>query len=121
MTSLSALRRIVPAAAAALVIMSCAKATGQWVEVEPISTKGGPELSITGTVRHLDLEGGLFVIDSDEGTRYNPMSLPDAFRVDGKAVEAVARRRDDAVSIGMVGPMIELIRIRERGSGAAAR
>ena len=120
MTSLSALRRIGPAAAAALVIVSCAKATGQWVEAEPVSTKGGPELSITGTVRHLDLEGGLFVIDADDGTRYNPMNLPDAFRVDGKAVEAVAHRRDDAVSIGMVGPMVELIRIRERGAGAPA-
>jgi heat shock protein HslJ len=40
--------------------------------------------------------------------------LPAAFQRDGMAVEAEGRRREDAMSIGMVGPMIELLRIRER-------
>ena len=97
-----------------------------WVQVTPAPEGTGPMMTISGTVRHLDLEGGVYVIEEAGGTRYNPMNLPEAFREDGKAVEAEARRRDDMMSVGMVGPMIELMRIRERegtaggtGEGAA--
>lgn len=113
----SSLRRFLALAAGSMVLMSCAKADGQWVELNPESPGTGPELPITGTVRHLRIEGGLFVIDAEDGARYNPLNLPAAFRVDGKQIEAVGRRRDDAVSIGMVGPIVELIRIRERRAG----
>jgi hypothetical protein len=57
------------------------------------------------------------VIRDAGGTQYNPTNLPEPFQVDGKAVEAEARRRDDMASIGMVGPIVELIRIRERAGG----
>jgi len=113
----SSLRRFLALAAGSMVLMSCAKADGQWVELNPESPGTGPELPISGTVRHLRIEGGLFVIDAEDGARYNPLNLPAAFRVDGKQIEAVGRRRDDAVSIGMVGPIVELIRIRERRAG----
>jgi heat shock protein HslJ len=116
----SSLRRFLALAAGSMVLMSCAKADGQWVELNPASPGTGPELPITGTVRHLRIEGGLFVIDAEDGARYNPLNLPAAFRVDGKQIEAVGRRRDDAVSIGMVGPIVELIRIRERRAGNLA-
>ncbi|PKO50925.1 MAG: hypothetical protein CVU27_07355, partial [Betaproteobacteria bacterium HGW-Betaproteobacteria-20] len=45
-----------------LLLSACAsvgeKATG-WVELKPDSAGSGPVLHITGTVHHLDLEGGL--------------------------------------------------------------
>lgn len=96
-------------------LSSCGGVSGSgWVELKRQSSESGQTLHITGTVRHLELEGGLFVIRDPQGTQYNPINLPDAFRHEGLAVEAEARRRDDMASIGMVGPIIELLRIRQR-------
>jgi heat shock protein HslJ len=118
--------------AATLVLTACAggggggtagetdPASGGWVEVKSAAEGTGQAVSISGTVRHLDLEGGIYVIEDATGTRYNPTNLPEEFRTDGKAVEAEGTRRDDMVSIGMVGPMVELRRIRERAGGGEA-
>ena len=106
--------------AAVLVLSSCASTAGTgWVALDPPKPTGsGPTFHLTGTVHHMDLEGGLFVIRDAQGTQYSPLNLPDAFRVDGMAVEAEARRRDDMASIGMVGPLVELLRIRSRPGAA---
>ena len=61
-----------------------------------------------------DLEGGLYLIRSTEGKNYHPANLPDAFRTDGRATEAAAQRGDDSVSIGMVGVIVDLVRIQAR-------
>ncbi len=66
---------------------------------------------VSGTVRHLDLEGGVWVISSGE-TNYNPINLAKGFQVDGLAVEAELLERDDMASVGMVGPMVEIVEIR---------
>ena len=100
---------------ASMVLLSCAGSREKgWIELTPEPAGTGPTIHITGTVRHLDLEGGLFVIRDVGGTQYNPVNLPEAFRVDGMAVEADARRRDDMMSIGMAGSLVELLRIRSR-------
>ena len=115
--------RTVLISVAALTLSSCASVGGKgWVELEPESADSGPTIHISGTVHHLDLEGGLFVIRDTKGTQYNPVNLPDAIRVEGMAVETVARRRGDMASIGMVGPLVELLRIRSRpgGDGSAS-
>jgi len=85
-----------------------------WTEVAPPPSEASQVMTIAGTVRHLELEGGLWVIRDPQGTQYQVTNLPEAFRRDGLAVEAVARRRDDMMSIGQVGTLVELIRIRER-------
>lgn len=90
-----------------------------WEEADTLPGGAGPTIRIVGTVRSLALEGGLYVIDGAGGTRYHPTNLPRAYRVDGKAIEADARRRDDVASIGMVGPMVELLRIRSRAAGGS--
>lgn len=106
---------------AVLLLSACASISEKgWVELKPDSAGSGPVLHITGTVQHLDLEGGLFVIRSADGTQYNPVNLPEAFRIDGMAIEAFAKRRDDMASIGMVGPLIELLRIRKQTGGDAS-
>lgn len=110
--------RTVLVSVAALTLSSCASVGGKgWVELEPKSADSGPTIQITGTVHHLDLEGGLFVIRDTKGTQYNPVNLPDVFRIEGMAVEAEARLRGDMASIGMVGPLVELLRIRSRPGG----
>lgn len=85
-----------------------------WTEPPSADSSTASTLRIAGTVHHLDLEGGLFVIRDAGGTQYNPLNLPDAYQIDGVAVDVEARRRDDTASIGMVGPMIEILRIRKR-------
>jgi hypothetical protein len=101
--------------AATLMMVSCAGGGKfNWVELKPPAAGSGPIIQIKGTVHHLDLEGGLYVIRDAEGTTFNPANLPEAFRVDGMAIEADAQRREDLVSIGMVGPIVDLVRIRER-------
>lgn len=100
---------------AGLGLLSCATAgSNGWVELEPDPAGSGPAFHLRGVVHYLDVEGGLFVIRDAEGTQYNPINLPEAFRVDGMAVEAEARRRDDMASIGMVGPLVEMLRVRSR-------
>jgi len=88
-----------------------------WVQVMPEPAEEAGRQAphrLVGTVRYLDLEGGLYVIRDAEGTNHNPTNLPAEFRVDGLAVEAAVRGRDDLMSIGMVGPMVDIVRIRER-------
>ncbi len=110
------IRMGIAALAMAALIAGCSAKPplAEWVVIDPPPDGTGQAVTIVGTVRHLDLEGGLYVISSAEGTNYNPTNLPAIFRVDGKAVEAEGRQRDDMVSIGMVGPIVDLVRIRER-------
>lgn len=84
-----------------------------WVVV----ASGGLPATIAGragAVHHLEIEGGLWVIRDAGGTQFSPTNLPEAFKVEGLAVEFDARRRDDMVSVGMSGPLIEIVRIRRR-------
>lgn len=78
----------------------------------PAADSTGTPLQITGVVKHLSLEGGVFTIQGDDGVTYNPMNLPAEFQKDGLRVEAQGRRRDDMMSIQMVGPMVQIERIR---------
>ena len=118
-------------AVAALLLAGCAGGGGAgdpepdggivdnfWVEVTPKTEGDGPVTTMLATVRHLDLEGGLFVIQDAGGNNYNPTNLPAEFREDGKVVEVEVRRRDDVASIGMVGPMVDVLRIRDRSASS---
>lgn len=97
-------------------VASCASPRDPgWVDLPSTAVDSGEVVRITGTVHRLEVEGGVWVIRDAQGTQYNPTNLPDAFKTEGLAVEAEARRRDDLASIGMVGPIIELRRIRQTG------
>jgi len=85
-----------------------------WIELESGSGSTEPVVRVSGTVHHLDVEGGVFVIRDESGTQYNPVNLPAELQIEGLAVEADTRRADGVASIGMVGPMVELLRIRIR-------
>lgn len=74
---------------------------------------------IAGPVTYMDLEGGLWVIRGPDGTNFHPTNLPEAYREDGLPIEAEVVRRDDVASIGMVGPIVDVVRIR-RVDGEAA-
>lgn len=61
---------------------------------------------VKGTVRYLDLEGGLWVLDSDDGTRYQLEGGKTRLFKHGHRVVIVGEIADDAFSIGMVGPSL---------------
>ena len=118
-----------PRVAASLTLLLAACASGgagresnPWEELGK-GEQSGPVFHLGGTVRHVELEGGLYVIDAADGTRYVPTNLPADYQKDGLAMEAEARRRDDMASIAMVAPLVELVRIRKapvpKPSGAA--
>lgn len=70
-----------------------------------------PLLDITGTVHFIELEGGFFGIIADDGTRYEPINLPEECRQDGLRVHLLARARDDYASIFMWGTIVEIVSI----------
>jgi hypothetical protein len=105
---------IFPALVGLLVTLACTPAEGPdgWTELTPASDSAAV-IRIVGTVRYVDVEGGQYVIvDSVKETSYSPTNLPGRFQIDGTSVEVDAVRRDAEVSVGMVGSIVDLIRIR---------
>lgn len=72
------------------------------------------ELQFEGTVRYLQVEGGAWVIESTEGTTYDPTNLPERYKEKGLPVRVWADQVEDAVSIRMVGPIISIKRIEQK-------
>lgn len=68
----------------------------------------------TGTVRWFEVEGGFYAIEGDDHTTYDPLSLPKEFQKDQLRVYFEARIREDLMGTHMVGPLVELLTIRER-------
>ena len=78
----------------------------------PTPTPGDPNLiTKTGTVRHLDLEGGFWGIVADDSTRYDPGELDERFRQDGMRVRFDARRNEGQMSIRQWGTLVTIVRI----------
>ena len=74
-----------------------------------VDKPGAPSLArsgtmVEGTVRHLDVEGGCWIIETAQG-RVEPVDLPERFRVDGLAVRVTLRDAPDIVSICQVGTL----------------
>jgi len=70
-----------------------------------------PVASGTGTIQHSDLEGGFYLIVSDDGRKFDPVRLDPAFQRDGLRVRYVVRPRTDGVSVHMVGAIVDVIHI----------
>ncbi|MEP7345954.1 MAG: hypothetical protein ABI877_11830 [Gemmatimonadaceae bacterium] len=114
---LRALSRLVSAVAGLYLLVAmaaCAPKDGGWTVVTPAADSSGTPLHIVGVVKHLTLEGGVYTIVGEDGVTYNPTNLPAEFQKDGLRIEAEGKRRDDMMSIQMVGPMVQLERVRLR-------
>jgi hypothetical protein len=71
-------------------------------------------LSVKGTVHHIDLEGGYWAILGDDGTTYDPVKgLPAEYQTEGLRVQVEAKPRTDVVSFHMAGTMIEIVKIHK--------
>jgi ABC-type oligopeptide transport system substrate-binding subunit len=68
-------------------------------------------VSGTGVIIHSDVEGGFYAIKGDDGTTYDPKSLPESFKVDGLRVRYTLKVDAGAAGIHMVGPIVDVINI----------
>lgn len=94
-------------------VAGCSKASDAGWVAPPTSTEGrGDPITIKGTVRHSELEGGFYYIEAADGTKYSPTNLPEEFQKDGIAVEVEARVRNDMMGVNQVGPIVDIVRIK---------
>lgn len=78
----------------------------------------GEEISATGTIEFIELEGGFFGIVTAEGDHYLPLNLPEEFRVDGLKVAFTARTAPDTNTIYMWGTPVTILSIeKQNGNG----
>jgi Protein of unknown function (DUF5818) len=59
-------------------------------------------MKVTGTIRHSDLEGGHWVLETDKGERYQLEGDPSHFK-DGLRAELTGELKHDQMGIGMMG------------------
>ena len=69
--------------------------------------------TIVGTIRHVDIEGGGWLIREDGGKSYQPQNLSDEFKKDGLRVRAKVQRVKDAVGVLQAGEIVRIIRIEK--------
>lgn len=74
--------------------------------------RGGRIVHFNAEVRWIELEGGFYGLVSNEGERYLPLNLPEAFRRDGLKVE-VRGRVEKVVSFRMWGTALRILEIYE--------
>ena len=68
-------------------------------------------ISDTGEIVFLSFEGGFYGIISIDGEHYDPLNLPDEFKIDGLRISFRAKIRRDLGSFHMWGTIIELFSI----------
>jgi hypothetical protein len=92
---------------ASLVSLACAN-----VPIEPLESS--KRAVVNASVEFLSVEGGCWTIEVSEEVHYLPLNLPEEFRRDGLRIRAELLRRDDYGSTCQVGPVVEVLSIRER-------
>lgn len=61
---------------------------------------------VKGTVRHLDLEGGLWVLEAEDGTRYQLRDAKRSLLKDGLKAVVKGEVVEDDFTLGMAGPTL---------------
>ncbi len=70
-------------------------------------------IRVSGTVRFVNVEGGCWQLQAQNGARYElqPTQAPARVLVDGAQVVLVVRLRTDLVSVCMVGDIVDVERV----------
>ncbi len=74
----------------------------------PDDTPAPGLVSGVGTITFFDLEGGFYGLVADDGARYDPLNLDDAFKQDGLRVRFSARLRTGIMTIRQWGKPVEI-------------
>ena len=98
-----------------VVMVLCTTAFGCTRDAKPeVSVVPNQDIVVgVGHIAFLDLEGGFYAIESDDGVTYDPMSLPESFRIDGLRVRFTVRIMGGVFSIHQAGPIVEVLDISE--------
>lgn len=67
---------------------------------------------LDGVIAHVPIEGGVWVIRTDEGAQYRVVELPRAFQENGLRVELEGLLHDDVLTRDMAGQAIDIVEIR---------
>ncbi len=62
-----------------------------------------------GMILYQDLEGGFFGLVADDGAKYDPLNLDEAFKHDSLRVRFRALRRTGVMTIRMWGQPVEIL------------
>ena len=72
---------------------------------------GGVMVEGTGTINHIELEGGFYGIVTDDGRQFDPIDLDESFKEDGLRVRFRAQTVEGVSSIHMWGTLVEIVTI----------
>ncbi len=65
-------------------------------------------MRISGTIHYSDLEGGHWIIKSQDGSSYIPLDVPEQMKYDGAQVRITATKIEGAFSMMMTGEVIRI-------------
>ena len=71
-------------------------------------------IEITGEIRRISLEGGAWIIQADDSTRYQPLNLSEDYHEDGLEVHVIAEKQPDRMGFLQIGPIVEIKSIETR-------
>ncbi len=69
-------------------------------------------MKLTGRVVYRDLEGGVWVLEGDDGRTYQLAGGDRNIKKDGQRIEVDGQIQQDAVTIHMVGPVLNVASYR---------
>lgn len=78
-------------------------------------------VSTTGTIEFQDLEGGAWLIRTDDGALYAPINLADSLKQAGARVQVTLIERPDLAGIPLPGVRAEIVSISILGGAAGGR
>ncbi len=70
-------------------------------------------IAATGNVTFVDQEGGFYALIGDNGSRYDPTNLNNAYFQNGLRVKFEGTIRSDLVSTHQWGPLIQITKIEK--------
>jgi hypothetical protein len=108
------LLRITPLLFAAVLACNQSKPSAEDANTPTAPLAPDQVLNTDATVRHINLEGGCWVLETATGERYQPTELADDFRVEGMTVSVTLRDAPDMMSMCMVAPLVEVVDIKKR-------
>ena len=77
---------------------------------EMLEEEDAPDaVSGVGTIVYVDLEGGFYGLVDEDGTKYNPLNLDDAFKEDSLSVRFRGTIRRDVMTTRMWGKNLHIL------------
>lgn len=80
---------------------------------ELVESDDGPDpaniVSGVGTIVYVDLEGGFYGLVAEDGTKYNPLNLEEAFKQDSLRVRFRGEKKTDVMTTRMWGTNLQIL------------